>query len=47
MLGAPVGSDKYVRAKCEQLVEDLAVEMKVLQKIDTLPQQYYLLLQEC
>ena len=47
VLGAPVGSDEYVRAKCEQLVQDLAAEMKLLHKIDTLPQQYYLLLQKC
>ena len=46
VLSAPVGSDKYVRQKCEHLVEDLAVEMKLRHKIDT-PQQYYLLLEKC
>ena len=47
VLGAPIGSDEYVRAKCEKRVQDLAVEKRLLHNIYTLPQQYYLLLQKC
>ena len=47
VLGAPVGSDEYVRRKSKALIEDINQEMQLLRKIESMPQEYFLLLQKC
>ena len=47
LLGAPIGSDTYVRDTSLRLIHELGAEMQLLHKIETMPQEYYLLLQRC